>query len=61
MNGNQITQGFIVELKLSILAMASTLKNDRDPAGVCVLNNACRELLGVSGEVFSCGMFVKVA
>lgn len=61
MSSNQITIGFIAELKARVIANAAKLAKSRTDEQVRLHNDMCRELFSITGEVFSCGQFVKVA
>lgn len=47
-------------LKRRILSMASAIKEAPNAHNAAILNAACAELLAATGEVYSCGEFVKV-
>ena len=47
-------------LKQRILQMAAALHENFNAHNATILNAACRELLALTGEVFSAGAFVKV-
>ena len=50
----------IDNLKDRILSMASAVKAAPNAHNAAILNAACAELLKATGEVYSCGKFIKV-
>lgn len=59
--GKLIESTFIVELKERILANVGALSKARTDEGCRLVNRMASELYVMTGEVFSCGQFVKLA
>ncbi|WP_234775208.1 hypothetical protein [Paraburkholderia tropica] len=59
--GKLIESTFVFELKEKILASAASIAKSRTEEDCRLVNRMARELYAMTGEVFSCGQFVKVA